>query len=93
MIDGAEAGADLLKGLAHPIRLMALCYIGEGEMAVQDLADNIGTTQSNISQHLAKLRTAGIVAVRRQDNKVFYRVANPAALELIQVLQKTYCPV
>ena len=50
-----ETASRSLKAMSHPLRLMILCKLGEDEFSVQDIVDNVGTSQSNISQHLAIL--------------------------------------
>ena len=42
-----------LKAMSHPLRLKILCVLGNREVSVQDIVENVGTSQSNISQHLA----------------------------------------
>ena len=54
-----ETASRSLKAMSHPLRLMILCKLGEDEFSVQDIVDNVGTSQSNISQHLAILRDKG----------------------------------
>ena len=61
----AEAEA-FLRSLASRHRLMILCSLIEGEVQVSDLLRRLGLTQSNLSQHLAKLREEGLVATRRE---------------------------
>ena len=56
-----ETASRSLKAMSHPLRLMILCKLGEDEFSVQDIVDNVGTSQSNISQHLAILRDKGIL--------------------------------
>ena len=55
-----ETASRSLKAMSHPLRLMILCKLGEEEFSVQDIVDNVGTSKSNISQHLAILRDKGI---------------------------------
>ena len=59
-----ETASRSLKAMSHPLRLMILCKLGEDEFSVQDIVDNVGTSQSNISQHLAILRDKGIFSCR-----------------------------
>ena len=61
-----------LKAMSHPLRLKILCTLGDKEVSVQDIVDAVGTSQSNISQHLAILRDKGILASRKDANKVYY---------------------
>ncbi len=91
LMANAKAASEMLKGLAHEIRLLAICFIGEGERNVQELEVFLGTTQANISQHLAKLRSLGLLENRREGNQVFYRVKDRATLKLVRALQEIYC--
>lgn len=81
-----------LKAMAHPLRLKILCILGgSGEVSVQDIVEQVGTSQSNISQHLSILREKGILASRKDANKVFYRVADPKILQLIGAMRAAFC--
>lgn len=91
MTDGAKNACRFLKALSHETRLLAICYIGEGEKTVQDLENFLGTTQSTVSQHLAKLRDKRILDTRREGNQVYYRVAKKKALRVIAGLQDMFC--
>jgi predicted transcriptional regulator len=51
--------------MSHPLRLKILCVLGDKEVSVQDIVENVGTSQSNISQHLAILRDKGCCAPAR----------------------------
>lgn len=91
LIENAKSASEMLKGLAHESRLLAICFIGEGEKNVQELEAYLGTTQANISQHLAKLRSLGLLDNRKVGNQVFYRVKDKATLKLVRALQEIYC--
>jgi ArsR family transcriptional regulator, virulence genes transcriptional regulator len=89
----AEAAA-LLRLLANENRLLLLCHMaGSGEITVGELTTAIGLSQSAVSQHLAMLREAGLVATRREAQSIHYRLADPKAAHLLQVLRDLYCPV
>jgi len=81
-----------LKAMSHPLRLKILCVLGDNEISVQDIVDAVGTTQSNISQHLAILRDKGILASRKEANRVYYRVNDARTLRLISMMQDVFCP-
>jgi ArsR family transcriptional regulator len=81
-----------LKAMSHPLRLKILCVLGDNEISVQDIVDAVGTTQSNISQHLAILRDKDILASRREANRVYYRVNDARTLRLISMMQDVFCP-
>lgn len=91
LAQSAQEASEGLKALAHPTRLLTVCYIGEGEKSVGDLETYLGTTQSNISQHLAKLRDRDILTTRKDGNQVFYRLKDRKVLNLITSLQALYC--
>jgi len=69
--------AEVLKTLASPRRLEILHVLARGPIEVGRLADAIGATQPNVSQHLAMLRAAGIVESERDGREVRYRLADP----------------
>ena len=85
-----ETASRSLKAMSHPLRLMILCKLGEDEFSVQDIVDNVGTSQSNISQHLAILRDKGILSARKDANKVFYKVADFKTLKLIDMMREVF---
>ncbi len=80
-----------LKAMSHPLRLKILCVLGNREVSVQDIVDNVGTSQSNISQHLAILRDKGILKSRKDANRVFYKVGDERTLKLIEMMQHVFC--
>lgn len=86
-----DRAARSLKAMSHPLRLKILCTLGDQEVSVQEIVDSVGTSQSNISQHLAILREKGILAARKDANKVFYRVSDHRTLRLISMMQDVFC--
>jgi len=80
-----------LKAMSHPLRLKILCTLGDKEVSVQDIVDEVGTSQSNISQHLAILRDKGILTSRKDANRVFYRVSDNRTLRLICMMREVFC--
>lgn len=91
LAESAQTASEGLKALAHPTRLLAVCHIGDGEKSVGELEAFLGTSQSNISQHLAKLRDKDILITRKDANQVFYRIKDRKVLNLISALQALYC--
>ena len=75
------------RALADPKRLCVLESLAIGELSVTDLSERVGCQVPNMSQHLAVLRSAGLVATRRDGSTVYYRLADPRVLEAYQVLQ------
>jgi ArsR family transcriptional regulator len=80
-----------LKAMSHPLRLKILCTLGGDEVSVQDIVEQVGTSQSNISQHLAILRDKGILASRKDANRVYYRVSDFRTLRLIGMMREVFC--
>jgi ArsR family transcriptional regulator len=83
--------ANSIKAMAHPLRLKILCLLGDGEASVQDIVDACGTTQSNISQHLAVLREKNILNCRKESNRVYYYVDDTRTLQLITLMREVFC--
>ena len=90
-VDIAQA-AYCIKAMAHPLRLKILCLLGEERASVQEIVDACGTTQSNISQHLAILREKGILGSSKESNRVFYYVDDKRTLKLITLMRDVFCP-
>jgi ArsR family transcriptional regulator len=88
-----ETAARALKAISHPLRLKILCVVGGEEVCVQDIVDAVGTSQSNISQHLAILRDKGVLTTRKDANRVYYRVADQRTLQLIGMMREVFCGV
>jgi ArsR family transcriptional regulator len=86
-----EQASRSLKAMSHPLRLKVLCTLGDRELSVQELVDEVGTSQSNISQHLGIMRDKGILKARKNANKVYYRVGDSRTLKLISLMQEVFC--
>ncbi len=80
-----------LKAMSHPLRLKILCTLGSREISVQEIVESVGTSQSNISQHLAILRDKGILESRKDANRVYYRVGDERTLRLIDMMRQVFC--
>lgn len=89
--DDVERASRSLKAMSHPLRLKILCTLGEQEVSVQEIVEYVGTSQSNISQHLAILRDKGILASRKDANRVYYRVSDGRTLQLIGMMREVFC--
>jgi len=86
-----ERASRALKAMSHPLRLKILCTLGEQEVSVQDIVENVGTSQSNISQHLAILRDKDILSTRKDANRVYYKIGDPRLLQLISMMRAVFC--
>jgi DNA-binding transcriptional ArsR family regulator len=89
--ESIEQASTAMQAMAHPMRLKILCLVGNQELSVLEIVDAVGTTQSNISQHLAVLREQGILESRKDANKVFYRVADARILRMIALTREIFC--
>ncbi len=85
-----EAVSEILKSLSHPVRLKILCQLLQGEKSVNELIDFCEISQSNMSQFLKRMKEEGIISSRREWNKIFYRVADPRVLKLMEALKEIY---
>ena len=79
--------AAVARALSDPKRLCVLESLASGELSVGDLSSLVGCQVPNMSQHLAVLRTAGLVTTRREGSTVFYRLANQRVLEAYRLIQ------
>lgn len=86
----AAEAARLLKLLANEQRLTVMCRLSGTEMSVSELGEYVDLTQSALSQHLAKLRADGLVTTRRDAQTIYYRLSDPVAIRLIDVLCELY---
>jgi len=81
----------MMKQLANPKRLMILCQLLTEEKSVGELADAVGLSQSALSQHLAKMREAGLVNAVKRGQMVYYRLCSMQANALLSTLYLIYC--
>lgn len=91
MVHHAGDAAALLKALSHPMRLMILCHLMDGEACVSSINQQVPLSQSALSQHLAVLRRCRLVTTRRDGQQVFYRVDHAATSQILEVLFEHYC--
>ena len=75
--------ARILKALAHQARLKIVDRLSKGECCVCELVELVGTDQSTVSRHLARLRAAGIVEAERKGKHVCYRLLTPCVLSFL----------
>ncbi len=87
----AAQAETLLKALANSHRLMVLCSLHEQEASVGELNRRVPLSQSALSQHLATLRNAGLVATRREAQTIYYRLEDPNVRVLIATLHNLFC--
>jgi len=88
-----QQAAQAIKAIAHPLRLKILCILGDQEGSVQNIVEQVGTSQSNISQHLAILRDKGVLATRKDANRVYYRIGDLRTLKLVGMMRDVFCSI
>jgi|SRR5947209_1208808 len=81
----AVTTADYFAVLSSPIRLAVLRLLVDGERCVTELVGALGIAQPRLSNHLACLRTCGVVTVRRQETFVYYALADPRLPDLLRL--------
>ncbi|ADL54258.1 MAG TPA: ArsR family transcriptional regulator [Gallionella sp.] len=86
-----QQASQAIKAIAHPLRLKILCVLDDQEISVQDIVEHVGTSQSNISQHLAILRDKGVLSTRKEANKVYYRIGDLRTLKLVSMMREVFC--
>lgn len=93
MTANSEEAATLLRALSNGPRLLIMCHLAAaGELPVGALVERVGLSQSALSQHLAKLREQDLVAFRREAQSLYYRITDPRALRVLELLHDIFCP-
>jgi ArsR family transcriptional regulator len=82
-----EEAAEVLKAVAHPIRLRIIELLENGEMTVTELISCLGTQQAYTSQQLNILKSKGVLTARRQGNQIYYAIANPSVIKVIHCIR------
>ena len=78
--------AEVLKALSHPTRLRIVHLLREGELCVSRLEELLGIPQPSVSQHLQRLRYAGLIESERKGHLVCYRLRDDSAADVLRVL-------
>lgn len=90
MSERIHEASEVLKAMSSDTRLKIMCALNEGEHPVHQLADMTGQSHSAVSQHLAKLRAAGMVESRRDAQTIYYRCAGGIGRALVDTLCAYY---
>jgi len=93
LTDQSNVAAALLSAMANPKRLMILCSLVQGEVAVGALASQVGLSQSALSQHLSKLRAQKLVKTRRDAQTIYYSSTSESVMKVLETLEEIYCQV
>ena len=76
-----EKQAEIAKAIAHPLRIAILDFLKKGEKCVCDIAEHIGSEQSNVSRHLSVMVKAGVLEYHKEGLKVIYKLRTPCILD------------
>ena len=87
----AAEAAGVLRVLANEDRLLLLCQLSQGECCVSELLELLGIQQPTLSQQLGVLRSEGVVATRRDGKRIYYQIADPRLLILLETLYQLFC--
>jgi len=92
MIHHSGSASDLLKLISNQKRLLILCLLHEKEMSVSELNETLTQlSQSALSQHLAQLRKADLVKIRRDAQTIYYSLTDSKAVSIIHLLHELFC--
>jgi DNA-binding transcriptional ArsR family regulator len=86
-----DRACGLLKILANPDRLLLLCRLSEEESCVSELEETLKISQPTLSQQLSILREEGLVTTRRKGKHIFYSLASPESIAVIETLHDQFC--
>jgi DNA-binding transcriptional ArsR family regulator len=81
-----ELVAQRFRAIGEPMRIRMLDRLREGEATVQELTEAVGASQQNVSKHLAVLHQAGIVARRKDGNRIWYWIADESILAVCETV-------
>jgi len=87
----AGKACQMMKVLSNPDRLMLLCQLSQGEKRVGELEEILGILQPTLSQQLTVLRDEELVTTRRDGKNIYYQIASPQALAVMNVLFDQFC--
>lgn len=85
------SGARCLRILGHPVRLRIMTLLATKEWSVNELAVELGISQSNLSQHLTLLKDREIIVARREGHQVFYRIGEKKVLVFLGLMEELFC--
>jgi ArsR family transcriptional regulator len=88
-----EEAAVAMQAMSHPLRIKVLCLLSSGEVSVQEIVEAVGTTQGNVSQHLAILKASGMIASRNEGKRTLYRIEDKRIVKLISLTREMFCSI
>ena len=91
MKTSAGKACQMMKVLSNPDRLMLLCQLSQSEKRVGELEEILGIVQPTLSQQLTVLRDEALVVTRREGKNIYYQIASPQAMAVMEVLFQQFC--
>lgn len=83
--------ASIMKAIAHPQRIMLMCYLCESEKNVGEIQSLCDISQSQLSQFLNRMQREKLLKVRKEGHFSYYSIADKNVVKLIQSMQKIFC--
>jgi ArsR family transcriptional regulator len=83
-----EKKAEILKSMAHPLRLAVVDFLKDGPQCVCDIAEHVGSERSNVSRHLSVMTNAGVLDHRKEGLKVIYRLKTPCVVDFLDCVNR-----
>ena len=83
-----ERQAQICKAFANSLRLQIIDQVSHGECAASDLQDTLSISKANLSQHIAVLKSAGVIAARREGKQLYYSLAIPEVKQACQLVRR-----
>lgn len=91
MKDKCVEVSTIMKAIAHPQRLMIMCYLAEGEKNVGEIQELCEISQSQLSQFLNRMQREKLLKVRKESQFSYYSIADKNLMKLVQSMQKIFC--
>lgn len=92
-MEAARKKADILKALAHPVRIRVFEALADGEKTAGELVAITGEKEANTSRHLAVLRAAGLVVTRKEGLNVYYSNCMPCLIPMLACINQAVCSI
>ena len=81
-----EKQAEIVKAIAHPLRIAIVDFLKDGQQCVCDIAEHIGSERSNVSRHLSVMVNAGVLEYHKEGLKVIYTLKTPCILDFFSCI-------
>ena len=82
-----EKQAEIVKAMAHPLRIAIVDFLKDNERCVCDIARHVGSERSNVSRHLSVMAGAGVLEHRKEGLKVIYKLKTPCILDFFSCIR------